>query len=87
MTKNELIDLAGRYGMSVMRDPITRQAYGLQLETDQDIPELDEVAEDSYLTSGIIVIKEHGAYAEAHGTHLYKVICQTEWFDLLGFSD
>lgn len=87
MTKSELIALAERYGMSILRDPITREAWGLALETAQDIPELDEIAEDSDLTSGIIVTKEYGAYAAAHGTHLYKVVCPTEWFDLWGFAD
>lgn len=85
MTKSELIALADRHGMSILRDPITSEAWGLSLETAQDIPELDSIAADSDLTSRIIVSKEYGAYAAAHGTHLYKVICPTEWFDLCGF--
>lgn len=87
MTKSELIALAARYGMSILRDPITREAWGLALETAQDIPELDEIARDSDLASRILVTKEYDAYQAAHGTHLYKVICPTEWFDLWGFAD
>lgn len=86
MTKTELIALASRYGMSILRDPITGEAWGLALETGEDIPELDAIADDIGSDASVAVTRAYGAYAEAHGTHLYKVICPTEWFDLWGFS-
>ena len=86
MTKPELIALADRYGMSILRDPITREAWGLMLETDQDIPELDALAADIWGECCVAVTKEYGTYAAAHGTHLYKVICPVEWFDLWGWQ-
>lgn len=86
MTKHELIALAGRYGMSILRDPITREAWGLMLETDQDIPELDALAADIWSESCIAVTKDYSACA-LPGAHRYTVACPVEWFDLWGWSD
>ena len=87
MTKSELIDLADRHGMSILRDPITNEAWGLALETEQDIPELDALAADIWAENPVAVEKVLSPYQEAHGTHLYKVTCPVEWFDILGWSD
>lgn len=87
MTKSELIALADRHGMSILRDPITNEALGLALETEQDIPELDALAADIWAENPVAVEKVLSPYQEAHGTHLYKVICPVEWFDLWGWSD
>ena len=87
MTQSELIALADLHGMSILRDPITNEACGLALETAQDIPELDALATDIWAENPVAVEKVLSPYQEAHGTHLYKVTCPVELFDLLGWSD
>lgn len=43
MKKAELKAIAERYGMGILREEITDKAIGLYLETEEDIPELDEL--------------------------------------------
>lgn len=84
MSKNELKSISERYGMMILRDPITSEAWGLALETAKDIPELDAQIDSN--DSRVVVTKEYCAYCEVSGTHLYKVVCPVEWFDLWGWS-
>lgn len=85
MKKNELKSLAEKYGMEILRHPITREAWGLKLETAEDIPELDLLL--SAGPSGpVAVTKEYGVYEAVNGTHLYTVVCPTNWFDLWGWA-
>lgn len=83
MKKNELKAIAEKYGMEIMRNPITNEAWGLKLETAEDIPELDELT--VAFADIVVVTKAYGAYFDANGTHLYTVYCPTDWFDLGGW--
>ena len=84
MTKNELKALSEKYGMEIMRDPITNQAWGLSLETALDIPEVDALCDsDTYHT--VSATKAYGAYEAVSGTHYYTVYCPKSWFDLWGW--
>ena len=87
MKKNELKAIAEKYGMEIMRNPITREAWGLKLETAENIPELDALAGDPWHFEQVAVTKEYGVFYEVNGTHLYTVYCPTDWFDLWGWVD
>ena len=88
MKKAELRAIADRYGMEILRNPITNEAWGLALETAQDIPELDVLASDIWDENPVVTVeKVYGVYQEVYGTHLYKVACPVEWFDLWGWRD
>ena len=82
MNKEELKAIAEKHGFEIVRNPITSEAWGLKLETAEDIPELDAL--NNQLTS-VTVTKEYGAYEAVNGTHLYTVFCPANWFDLWGW--
>lgn len=84
MKKEELKAIAEKHGMEIVRNPITSEAWGLKLETVEDIPELDALSENNQLGS-VTVTKEYGAYEAVNGTHLYTVYCPANWFDLWGW--
>ena len=87
MTKIELKAIAEKYGMEIMRNPITREAWGLKLETTENILELDALGSDPFHFEQVAVTKEYGVLYEVNGTHLYTVYCPTDWFDLWGWVD
>lgn len=86
MKKAELRAIADRYGMEILRNPITNEAWGLMLDTVEDIPELDALASDIWSEDCVAVTKEYGMFA-SQGSHLYKVACPVEWFGLWGWRD
>ena len=87
MTKAELKAIADKHGFEILRHPVTNEAWGLRLETAEDIPELDAIAANIWTIGNVAVRKEYGVYDEVNGTHLYTVACPENWFDLWGWKD
>lgn len=86
MKKAELKAIADRYGMGIIREKITGAGVGLYLVTEKDIPELDTLVSKTPLEKfeGIMVTKE---YSPCDNTHIYRVYCPTNWFDLWGWAE
>lgn len=84
MKKSEVKAICEKYGMEILRNPITREGWGLRLETKEDIQELDAHLNDKEFT-GVVVQKEF--FGVKHSAHIYTVTCPTQWFDLWGWRD
>lgn len=80
MTKATVKSLAEKYGMEILRNPITSEAWGVTVESDELIPELDAYAD-------AILENEHAAVERVNlgGTYRYTIACPTGWFDLWGW--
>ncbi len=86
MKKAELKAIADRYEMSIIREKITGLGVGLYLVTEEDIPELDALANKAPFEKfeGIMVTKEYCPFASIH---TYRVYCPANWFDLWGWAE
>ena len=86
MKKAELKAIADRYGMGIIREKVTGLGVGLYLVTEEDIPELDALANKAPFErfEGIMVTKECSPFANIH---TYRVYCPANWFDLWGWKD
>lgn len=90
MTRNEAKALQAKHSMEILRNPITGEAHALYLETEQPIPELDDLADISrrsnccapcYMEANCEVYNATGSGVT------YKLSCPTTWFDLWGWVD
>ena len=72
MKKAELKEIADRYGMGIIRQEITGLGVGLYLVTEEDIPELDTLADKPPFEKfeGVVATKE---YSPCDNTHTYRV--------------
>ena len=86
MKKAEMKAIADRYEMGIIRQEITGLGVGLYLVTEEDIPELDTLANKTPFEKfeGIMVTKE---YSPCDNTRTYRVYCPANWFDLWGWAD
>lgn len=86
MKKVEMKAIADRYGMGIIREKITGLGVGLYLVTEEDIPELDALANKAPLEKfeGIMATKEYCPFASIH---TYRVYCPANWFDLWGWAE
>lgn len=86
MKKAELKAIADRYEMGIIRQEITGLGVGLYLVTEEDIPELDALANNPPFEKfeGVIATKE---YSPCDNTHTYRVYCPANWFDLWGWAE
>lgn len=86
MKKAEMKAIADRYGMGIIREKITGLGVGLYLVTEEDISELDALANKAPLEKfeGIMVTKEYCPFASIH---TYRVYCPANWFDLWGWAE
>lgn len=86
MKKAELKAIADRYKMGIIREKITGAGVGLYLVTEEDIPELDTLANKVPLEKfeGIMVTKE---YSPCDNARTYRVYCPANWFDLWGWAE
>lgn len=86
MTKSELKAIAEKYGMEIMREPITKEAWGVLLKTKEDVPELEKFLTESYrYTDGTITVEDFGL--GMCDVHFYRVMCPADWFDLWGWRE
>ena len=85
MKKAELKAIADRYEMGIIRQEITGLGVGLYLVTEEDIPELDTLANLTFEEfKGVTATKE---YSPCNNTHTYRVYCPANWFDLWGWAE
>ena len=84
MKKAEAKALAEKYGMEIMRNPVTREAWGCAVDSPDLIPELDELADDwmpEHLNSPAWVERVR---LEGYG-YRYVLHVPVTWFDLWGW--
>lgn len=80
MKRIEAKSLAAKYGMEIMREPVTNLAHGLYVFSESLIPELDAYA-DSHDRNNVACYRlNNGA------SYLYRLECPTSWFDLWGWT-
>ena len=78
MEKAEAKALQDKYGMEILRNPVTKAAWALYLRS-KPIAELDElVKKDVYPCSMQVFYLENEV--------LYELVCPEEWFDLWGWD-
>ena len=79
-SKKAIRKIAEKYGMEILRNPVTDEGRGLWIRTETEIPELEALA-DRIEPDKVQVTREHmGPVIE------YKVITPTSWFDLWGWT-
>lgn len=83
MKRAEAKALASKYGMRILREPITHEAWGLYLESSECIKELDALANQEINPCAMVADYS----CEEIGVVTYKLICPTSWFDLWGWVD
>ena len=73
-----------KYGMDILRDPVTHQAHGLVVESNDLLPDLDKYAD----AVGDISERPCGVTRVA-GPNGYRYTIETpaSWFDLWGWAD
>lgn len=81
MTKIEAQNLQKTYGMEILRDPITREAWGLYVDADAAIPELEALAAADL---GQYIAMEANHYG-SDGVR-YRLALPTDWFNLGGWA-
>ena len=83
MKKAEAKALQERYNMEIMREPVTREAWGVYTESANLIPELDELADGN----GADLLPCACLREWNGGGYTYKLICPTAWFNLCGWKE
>ena len=73
--------LAEKYGMEIVRNPITNEAHKLMVESIDLIPELDALTEED--TRPCMVTRK----LFCGTTCRYEITCPPAWFDLWGWTD
>lgn len=82
MKKNELKEIAQRHNMEILRNPVTRETWGLMVNVPSEISELDAIVDAS--STVVCGLRE---YCPWDGSITYKITCPTGWFDLWGWTD
>ena len=80
MKRIEAKTLAAKYGMEIMRAPITNLAHGLYVSSESLIPELDAYADSREIHNVSCERLNNGV------SYLYRLECPTSWFDLWGWT-
>lgn len=84
--KNKIQKIAEKYGMEILRKPITREAWGVYLDTNENIAELDKLQKEIDKRDRSPMLNEVEMTTEyLADTVRYKIICPTSWFDLCGW--
>lgn len=83
MKKKELRALAERYGMEILRNPVTSEAFGVMVDSEDLIPELDALAESRKPLTPCAATRE----LVAGTTYRYKIVTTPAWFDLWGWAE
>lgn len=78
MTKEKAKEIAEKYQMEIMRNPVTSEAWGLWVDSDSLIAELDALTECNE--------KNWACTRETMADeYRYKLILPANWFDLWGW--
>lgn len=80
MTKKYAEGLYNRFGMRILRNPVTQEAWGLYLESPEEIPELESIWALNEPTG-------MEAWTEPDGSRYYRLRLPESWFDLWGFKE
>lgn len=79
MTKREAMAIQKKYGMEIIRNPITDQAWAIYLESPAPIQELDDLATQDLLSCAMVA-----DYSAQEIKTTYKLACPAAWFNLWG---
>lgn len=82
MKRSEAKALQDKYGMEILRNPVTNEAWALRLEASQYIPEFDDLEK-----ADIAPCVLEPDYSLAPESVIYKLVCPKSWFDLWGWAD
>ena len=80
-SKQRVRALYSKYNMEIARNPITSEGWSVYLDTDKQIPELEELQNENSLHVQMEVIHF------APGFIRYRIICPVDWFDLSGLKE
>ena len=81
MRKAEIKELAKKYGMDIVRHPVTREGHGVMVRSAVLIPELDKYADGEISALPCAVLRTCDI------EYTYAIECPTSWFDLWGWRD
>ena len=81
MTRNEAKELQSKYGMEILRNPITGEAWGLYLVSASCIKELGDLANADILPCAMEACYHTPDYIT------YTLACPKKWFDRCGWAD
>lgn len=82
MTRSQAKEMAKKYGMEILREPITNLGYGLYMRSADLIPELDAFAENVSANAATACLRTCDGV-----DYLYRIYCPESWFDLWGWAD
>jgi hypothetical protein len=80
MTKAEAMALATKYNMEILRHPVTNEAWAIQCNSKELIPELDKLTDSLCLPCTVT----RKLFCE--DTYIYTLVCPKTWFDLYGWK-
>ena len=80
MKKSEAMEIQKKYGMEILQNPVTSEAWAIYLESPTCIPELDDLATTDLYPCAMVA-----DYCTQDVEVTYKLICPTAWFDLCGW--
>lgn len=83
MKRAEVKLLANKYGMEILRNPVTEEAWGLYLESAERIDELDALTNQEIYPC--VMLADYSC--QDIGRVTYKLVCPANWFDLWGWAD
>lgn len=83
MTRDIAKDLQRKYNMEITRNPVTSEAWALTVNSDDLIPELDDLA-DGAPDIALPCAMTRVLYGD---TYRYQLACPMSWFDLWGWAD
>lgn len=83
MTRDTAKELQRKYNMEITRHPVTSEAWALTVDSEDLIPELDDLA-DGAPDIALPCAMTRALYGD---TYRYQLACPTSWFDLWGWAD
>lgn len=81
MTRNEAKKIQSKYGMEILRHPVTGEAWGLHKVSNHCIKELDDLTNAGILPCAMEVCYHAPDYIT------YTLACPVKWFDRCGWAD
>lgn len=84
MTQNEVKQYKEKYNMDVLQDQITNEFLGFFCDTDNEIPELDKLADNNFASARFNSLESYPCIVVRElfcNVYRYKIICPSNWFD------